>query len=267
MSSAAYFVNKRIWITGASSGIGREMTLQLAHVATQIIVSGRNAESLNEVRKECGVPEKVMIVPMDQSSPASVKDACDIVLSGDLAPDIVFCNGGVSQRAAALETTEGVERYVFETNYFSQVYLAKRVALASINSKSLHLVVTSSLLGKWGFPLRSSYAATKHALHGFFDSMRMETGGNGMKITLVLPGFINTPISINAMNEGGNKSGSMDENQAGGISATVCAQKILEGVAAGKKEFSVGGKETLGLLLRRFFPSLFDKILSKKNPR
>lgn len=267
MSGIKYFEDKRIWITGASSGIGKEITLQLARVSKQLIISGRNLDVLNEVRLESGFPEKIWVLGMDQSSRDSVALACDLILAETHPPDIIFCNGGVSQRAFALDTDEAVERYIFETNYFSQVYIAKRVILGRPHSSQLHLVVTSSLLGKWGFPFRSSYAATKHALHGYFDSLRMETQNSGIKITLVLPGFINTPISVNAVNEGGKMTGSMDSNQAGGISTLECVKKIISGVAAGRKEFSVGGSETLGLWLRRFFPNLFDQILVKKNPR
>lgn len=267
MSGINYFKDKRIWITGASSGIGREITLQLARVSKQLIISGRNLNVLNEVCLESGFPEKIWLLGMDQSSRDSVAKACDLVLAETPPPDIIFCNGGVSQRAFALDTDEAVERYIFETNYFSQVYIAKRLILEKANASPIHLVVTSSLLGKWGFPFRSSYAATKHALHGYFDSLRMETQNRGIKITLVLPGFINTPISVNAVNEGGKMSGSMDENQAGGISTFDCVRKIIDGVAAGRKEFSVGGSETFGLWFRRFLPNLFDRILVRKNPR
>ena len=267
MSSKKYFSNKRVWITGASSGIGKEVALQLADVTSQLIISGRNTETLEALRVHCKFPEKVMVVVMDQSSPESVQQACDMVFSGRDTVDVVFCNGGVSQRALSLDTSEEVERHIFETNYFSQIQIAKRAAQSMDSSKGLHLVVTSSLLGKWGFPLRSSYAASKHALHGYFDSLRMETKESGLRITLVLPGFINTPISKNAMIEDGTLSATMDTNQADGISAFSCAQKIVAGVAAGKKEFSVGGKETLGLLFRRFVPQWFDKMLQRKNPR
>jgi short-subunit dehydrogenase len=267
MNGITYFFDKKIWVTGASSGIGKEITFQLAKAAKQIIISGRNADVLNDVRIQSGFPEKILVLAMDQSSRDSVKRACDFLLSEGEAPDVVFCNGGVSQRAYALKTEEEVERYVFETNYFSQIYIAKRFIQAKVNARELHLVVTSSLLGKWGFPYRSTYSATKHALHGYFDSLRMETRNSGVKISLVLPGFINTPISVNAVNEDGKINGSMDKNQAGGISAFDCARKIIKGVARGKKEFSVGGKETMGLWLRRFFPALFDRVLIKKNPR
>jgi short-subunit dehydrogenase len=267
MRSAGYFKDKRIWITGASSGIGREITLQLIDSASEIIISARNENALNALRHESGHPEKIRIVCMDQSSPESVSKACEKVLASQSVPNIVFCNGGVSQRAKAIDTEEEVERYIFETNYFSQILIVKRMIQSRRDGGLLHFVVTSSLLGKWGFPLRSSYAATKHALHGYFDSLRMETRHSGVKITLVLPGFINTPISIHAMNEGGKSSGTMDGNQAGGISADECARRILSGVAAGKREFAVGGNETFGVMLRRFFPDLFDVVLNRKSPR
>jgi short-subunit dehydrogenase len=133
-----------------------------------------------------------------------------------------------------------------------------------VNRKQGHIIVTSSLLGKWGFFLRSGYSATKHALHGFYDSLRMEIEKEGVRISLVTPGFIATEISMHAVDASGKETGNMDANQAGGISPEACADQILYKLAKGKDEFGVGGKELLGLKLNRFFPRLFQGILRKQ---
>ncbi|MFM7814106.1 MAG: SDR family NAD(P)-dependent oxidoreductase [Flavobacteriales bacterium] len=262
-----YFKGKTIWITGASSGIGEQIACALAPHAGALILSARNAAALELVKKKCSVCPKVIVLPFDLADEQAITQSTTQAYDAVGRIDILFNNGGVSQRASALDTNEEVERQMFQINYFSNVFLAKLVTQRMIEHGGGHLVITSSLLGKWGFHLRSTYAATKHALHGFYDSLRFETESQGMLISLVLPGFIRTEISVHAMDGKGAMTGEMDANQAGGISPEACAKKILDGVARKKSEFGVGGKELLGLKLRRFFPSFFQGILRKKSAR
>ncbi|MFM7730967.1 MAG: SDR family NAD(P)-dependent oxidoreductase [Flavobacteriales bacterium] len=262
-----YFKGKTIWITGASSGIGEQIACALAPHAGALILSARNAAALELVKRKCSVCTKVIVLPFDLADEQAITQSTTQAYDAVGRIDILFNNGGVSQRASALDTNEEVERQMFQINYFSNVFLAKLVTQRMIEHGGGHLVITSSLLGKWGFHLRSTYAATKHALHGFYDSLRFETESQGMLISLVLPGFIRTEISVHAMDGKGAMTGEMDANQAGGISPEACAKKILDGVARKKSEFGVGGKELLGLKLRRFFPSFFQGILRKKSAR
>lgn len=262
-----YFKGKTIWITGASSGIGEQLACALAPSAGVLILSARNAAALALVKENCAACPKVILLPFDLSDEGAITKAVEQAYSEVNRIDVLFNNGGVSQRALALETAEDVERHIFQINYFSNVKLAKLVTTRMIEHGGGHLVVTSSLLGKWGFHLRSTYAATKHALHGYYESLRFETESQGICISLVLPGFIRTEISVHAMDGTGSMTGEMDANQAGGISPDACAKKILIGVAKKKSEFGVGGKELLGLKLRRFFPSFFQGILRKKSAR
>jgi short-subunit dehydrogenase len=181
--------------------------------------------------------------------------------------DILFNNGGISQRSLTSETTIENDRKIFEVNYFGHVQMTKAVLPQMLARKSGHIVTISSLTGKWGFYLRSAYAASKHALHGFFDSLRMEVEDVGIRVTLITPGFIATEISKHAIDKSGNPSGEMDNNQAQGISPEECARQILAGIAAEKNEFGVGGKELRALFLHRYFPKLFKKILKRQAAR
>ena len=179
----SYFSGKKIWITGASSGIGEQLTYQLAASGAQLIISARKTADLEKVKQHCLHPAFVTIVPMDLADENSVKEAAQKVFSLHQSVDVLFNNGGISQRAFALDTSMEVVRKIFEVNFFGNVLLAKLVAEQMLAQKSGHIVVMSSLLGKWGFHMRSSYAATKHALHGFYDSMRMETEKDGLHIS------------------------------------------------------------------------------------
>lgn len=262
---SSYYSGKTIWITGASSGIGEELAYQTAAQGARLILSARREQELQRVANACKGAADVMIVPMDLVNEQSVRDAAALVLSKVKNVDILFNNGGISQRALTLETSMDVVRKMFEVNFFSNVLLAQLVAKRMIENKSGHIVVTSSLMGKWGFYLRSTYAATKHALHGFYDSMRMENEQHGLYITLLTPGFINTNVSKNALNESGVSTGEMDNNQAQGMSAKECVRICLQGIAAKKFEVAAGGKELMGLKLKRFFPMMFEKILRKRS--
>jgi short-subunit dehydrogenase len=259
--------NKTIWVTGASSGIGEALVYRCNAAGAFIVISARRKNELERVRAQCQFPEKIAIVTLDQSNAQTLRPAFEAALSATGRIDIFFNNGGISQRAEALETPIDVDRRIFEINFFSNITLGKWVAEHMVSRNQGHIVVTSSLLGKWGFFLRSGYAATKHALHGFYDSLRMEIESKGVRISLVTPGFIATEISVHAVDASGKETGSMDANQAGGISPETCADQILAKLAKGKDDFGVGGKELLGLKLNRLFPKMFQRILRKQSAK
>lgn len=262
----AYFNEKVIWITGASSGIGKALCEALSASGAWLIISARKREVLEDMRQSLGA-DRVHVVVLDQSSPVSVKEAAAAALQWKGRVDVLFNNGGISQRSEALQTDEAVVRRIMEVNFFANVQLTQAVLPGMVNRGFGHIVVTSSLMGKWGFYLRSAYGASKHALHGYYDSLRMEVESNGVRITLLTPGFIATEISRHALVGDGTLSGDMDQNQAGGMPVDECARRILRGVALGATELPVGGKELNGLWIKRFFPRLFERILRRQQAR
>lgn len=263
----SYYNGKTIWITGASSGIGEALAYNLSGMGANLILSSRRTEELERVKANCSHPDLIDVIPLDLSSSQSVEKALLECLARHKRIDMLFNNGGISQRAEAISTNIEIVRRVMEIDFFSNVALSQGIALHMKEHGGGHIVITSSLMGKWGFYLRSAYAAAKHALHGYYDSMRMEVEQHNIRITLLTPGFIASEISKHALNDKGESTGEMDNNQATGMTTSRCAQEILKGVAAGKTEFGIGGKELLGLKLRRFFPALFEKILRKQSAR
>lgn len=262
-----YFYGKTIWVTGASSGIGEALVYALSEKGANLIISARRTSELERIKQACAHPQNVNILAIDLSSEESVQLAISTCLKEHVRIDMLFNNGGISQRAEAIDTDISVVRRMMEVDFFSNIALSQAVARHMKSNGGGHLIITSSLMGKWGFYLRSAYAAAKHALHGYYDSMRMEVEPHNIRITLLTPGFIASDISKHALNDRGESTGEMDNNQAGGMSTTQCAEAILNGVAAGKTEFGIGGKELLGLKLRRFVPALFEKILRKQSAR
>ena len=260
------FQDQVVWITGASAGIGEALALAFARQGARLILSARNETELQRVAAACA-PATVLVLPLDLADTASlpVNAAEALVRFGRL--DVLLNNGGVSQRSLALETTLEVDRRLMEVNYFGTVALTKAVLPALLAQRSGRIVVISSLVGKFGTPYRSAYAASKHALHGFFDSLRAELPGSGVGISLICPGFIHTGVSVNALTGDGSALGTMDEATERGLAPAEFARRALPVIARGENEAYIGGKETLGVYLKRFLPGVFANMLTRTKVR
>jgi dehydrogenase/reductase SDR family member 7B len=256
-----------IWITGASSGIGEATAKKFSKEGFQVIISARNEAELNRVKSECLNSSEVEVLPLDlidiQTFAEKVKQA--ISFFGKV--DILLHNGGISQRSLIHETGLEVDRKLMEVNFFGTVALTKAMLPHFITQKSGLFAVVSSLVGKFGSPYRSSYAASKHALHGFFDTLRAEHYQDNISVTMICPGFIRTNVSINALTADGSTLGKMDEAQEKGMSPEDCASEIFTAITRKKEEVTIGGKETLAVYLKRFFPGIFSKIIKKAKVR
>lgn len=254
---------KTVWVTGASSGIGEALASAFSRAGARLILSARNLDRLKEVAGRCVDPERHLVLPLDLSDTSNHAKQVRAVLDRLGHIDILVNNGGVSQRCLVSETGMETDRRIMETNFFGTVSLTKAVLPSMLEKKSGHIVVISSLVGKFGTPLRSAYSASKHALHGFFDSLRAEVQDKGIQVTIVCPGFIQTNISVNALTADGTCHGIMDEAQAGGMPAGECAERILQAIEKGREEVLIGGKELLGVYIKRFFPSIFSRMIAK----
>lgn len=261
------FTGKTIWITGASSGIGKAVALELAKEKTHLILSGRNEDALLEVGRLCEKNgSSFQAIPFDLGDEKSVEAAAKRILEQQTKIDALYQFGGISQRSFVCETPLFVDRKIFEVNYFGTIALAKAVLPAMIKSGGGHLAVTSSIVGKFGFPYRSSYSASKQALHGFFESLRAENTTNNINVSIIIPGRIKTNISVNAIDKSGKTHGKMDEGQDKGMSAEKAAIKIIHQLRKQKKEINVGGNEMIMLHIRRFFPRLFYFMAARVKP-
>jgi len=255
------FHNKVVWITGASSGIGEALAYAFAAEGAQLVLSARREEELQRVAKACG---NAYVLPFDMLSVSEHADRVQDVMNNYGRIDYLVLNAGVSQRSFVKDTTFDVYRRLFEVNFFSIVSLTQAVLPVFTAQKSGVFVPIASVAGRISTPRRAAYGATKHALIGFFDSVRAEVFNDGIRVTTILPGYIKTNISLHAMNEKGEAYGKMDPNQAKGLDPNFTAQKILQAVLAGKNEFFVGGfLEGFGLFMKRFFPSIVPFMLRK----
>jgi NAD(P)-dependent dehydrogenase (short-subunit alcohol dehydrogenase family) len=253
-----------VWITGASSGIGEALAYGLSARGAKLILSSRRIAELERVKDSCDHPDQVHILPLDLTDSASLeaKVPAAIALFGHI--DIMVHNGGMSQRAMVADTAIAVHREVMELNYFSYIILTKALLPHFMERRSGYFVVTSSVMGKIGTPMRAAYAASKHALHGYFDSLRAEVGQYGIKVTIIKPGYINTPIAVIAGD--GSFLTSQSEQLGAGLPADEAALQIIRAIQNETYEPYIGkfiGEERLALFVKRFFPKLFTRLIPR----
>lgn len=255
------FQDKTVWITGASSGIGEAIAYELSDRGAKLILSSRRREALEEVKQKCKNPSKVQVITLDLAKADQIAAKVNEALSIFGHIDYLFNNGGISQRSEAINTNMEVIRRVMEINFFGSVALTKAVLPSMIERQSGHIVVTSSVMGKFSTRLRSSYAASKHALHGYFDALRQEVYDDDITVSLVCPGFIKTNVTKNALEGDGSKHDKMGKGQQNGMPADEFAEKLIPKLLKKKEEIYIGGTEIWGIYLKRFFPRLLNKML------
>jgi dehydrogenase/reductase SDR family member 7B len=255
------YKNQTVWITGASSGIGESMAYAFAKQGSKLILSGRDVAALERVKNNCQGASSVDVVRLDLANHEELYKIADEVLQKHGQIDILVNNAGISQRSLAKETVFAVDKLLVDVNLLGTIALTKAVLPSMLERKNGSIVVVSSLMGKFGAPMRSTYAAAKHGLHGFFDALRAECFQENLRVLMVCPGFVKTNISINSVVADGSKQGTMDDATGKGLHPDVVAQKVLKALASGKDEIYVGGKELLGVYLKRFFPALLNKMV------
>lgn len=262
----SYYQNKTIWITGASSGIGEALAIGFAEQGAHLVLSARRSEALEAVAERCtqaNPAAKVLVLPLDVTDEAAMPTAVAAAKNFQGQIDLLINNAGISQRSSCQTTEMSTYRALFEVDVFGQIALTKQVLPIMIEQGSGHIAVTASVAGKMGVPFRTGYSAAKHAVIGFFDSLRSEVSHLNIKVSNITPGFIRTNISKNALAGDGSAFGVTDSNIGQGMSAQECAEVVIKGLSKGKSEIPVGkGMEMHALWIKRFFPRLLEKILA-----
>jgi NADP-dependent 3-hydroxy acid dehydrogenase YdfG len=262
---SSIFSQRVAWITGASSGIGEALALELARQGARLVLSARRADKLRRVATATGLsPADLLVLPLDVTDEAALPGYVARVEAQFGRIDYLFLNAGITQRGLVAETQPDVYRRLMEVNFFGVIGLTQAVLPHMLARRSGQFVVTSSVAGKLGIKQRSGYCASKHALHGFFDSLRAEVTAAGLRVALICPGYIRTPISSSALNATGQAYGKSDQAQEQGMPANELARRMLRAVAAGREEVNIGGKEIFGIYLKRFFPALLSRILRNR---
>ncbi len=262
----SFFNNKIVWITGASSGLGEALAIECAKKKARLVLSARREPELQRVMKECAkfISETdILVLPLDVSALTTADAEVQKIIQKFGRIDILINNAGVVQRSFVSDTPIEVERKIMEINYFGAVVLSKAVLPSMRKQKSGHVVAISSVMGKMGFPGRATYSAAKHALHGYFETFRIEEKENGISAHIICPGYIKTNVSLNAVTAKGGTYGKMDKGQEKGMDPRVAARKVMKAIRTGKFETFFGGKELFAITVKRLFPSLFYRLILK----
>lgn len=264
--------NKVIWLTGASSGIGEAVAYELAKKGAKLILSARRKDELERVKGNClpASQTHIRILPVDLSEPSTLPISAEAAIQIFGHIDMVINNAGISQRSLAKETGLEVDRRIMEVDYFGTIALTKSLLPHFLKRESGHFVTVSSVMGKIGTPYRSGYAAAKHALHGFFDSLRAEVWkeNKNILVTLICPGWVRTNITMHALTGSGDKLNQMDPNTEKGLRPEAFAKKMIRAVEKKKEEVYIGGpKELSAIYLKRFLPGLFSRIIREAKVR
>ena len=262
------FNDQVVWITGASSGIGEALALELSERGARLILSARGEEALLEVQRQCDAitgSAKSHVLPMDITGEESLAANVELAVAWGGRIDMLINNAGISQRSSCLNTNMSTYRRIFEVDVFGQIALTKAVLPVMVEQGHGHMAVTSSVSGKVGVPFRTGYCAAKHAMMGFFDALRTEVDHLNIDVTTITPGYIRTPISSNAIGGDGAAYGREDTEIRGGMNVNDCAKMIVKGFERGKPEIAVGkGFEMNALWVKRFFPNTLLKLAAKQ---
>jgi len=257
-------LDKVIWLTGASSGIGEEMAYQLSAKGARLIISARRVEELERVKNACkGVySDEIKVLPLDLAKADELPEKAKTAKNFFNGIDILINNGGISQRALVIDTDLSVYRKIMEVDYFAPVQLTKLVLPGMLRRKTGQIVTLTSATGIISTPYRSAYAAAKHALHGFFDALHAEVYDSNLRVTLICPGYIQTNVSFNALTGSGKPQQKHDADILKGMPVKKAVSKMIRAIEKEKEEYCFGGfKEMMGVYLKRFFPGLFAKVI------
>lgn len=261
------FAGKVVWITGASSGIGEALVKAFAQGGSRVIASSNDNSRLERVADACsGMKGSVTCVPFDLADTNCIEELVSRVVSEEGRIDMLLNIGGISQRALLIDTPIWLDRRIMEINYFGTIALTKAVLPRMISAGGGHIAATSSISGRFGFPMRSAYSASKQALHGFFETLMIEHRKDNIRVSVIIPGRVQTAISLHALTADGKEHGKMDDGQKGGVTTEKATEQILRGLMRNKREILVGSTELIMLKIRKYLPALFFRIAERIKP-
>ncbi|HET7291133.1 MAG TPA: SDR family oxidoreductase [Vicinamibacteria bacterium] len=255
------FAGKVVVLTGASQGIGHALALALARQRARLVLAARDAARLAEVASECEeLGAEVIPVPTDVAN----FEECRFLIEGAAASfgrlDCLVNNAGIGM-IARFDEVEDLEAYerLMRVNYLSCVHLTHR-ALPHLKKARGLVVAVASLAGLTGVPTRTAYAASKHAVIGFFESLRVELLGSGVDVTIVAPDFVVSQIHRRAMGSDGKALGASPMQEGRIMSAERCAELIVEAMERRRRLAVLSLRGKLGRFVRLLAPGLIDRI-------
>jgi len=261
MKKIDFFSEKVVIVTGASSGIGKQLAVQLARNGARLALAARNEKKLEHVAKECHQRgAQALVIPTDVTQQLQCENLIKHTVEAFGSIDTLINNAGITmcERFDEIHDLRVMEQ-IMGVNYFGSVYCTY-YALPYLKKTSGTIVGIASLTGKTGVPTRSFYAASKHAMAGFFDSLRIELTDSGVRVTMVYPGFVATEVRKRAFGTNSTSSRRNPPNEPDVMTAETCAELILNATAQRKRELVMTFRGRLGVWLKLIAPGLTDRI-------
>lgn len=262
----APFASKVVLVTGASSGIGAELARQFAAAGARVALAARDAERLEAVATQCRTAGgDALVVPCDVSIEASCRDAVATTIAHYGSLDILVNNAGLGSRGRFEDITDlSIFERLMRVNFLGSVWCTAH-ALPHLKQSRGIVVAISSLAGLTGVPGRSAYGATKHAMAGFFDSLRVELAPSGVHVMLVYPGFVFSEINTRALAPDGQPFGDRAYKRKKGetMETDECCRLILQAVARRDRDLVMTWRGKFGRMLKLVSPALIDRIASR----
>jgi dehydrogenase/reductase SDR family protein 7B len=257
------YKNKVVWITGATSGIGEALAYEFARRGARLVLSARRLEQLEAVQQKCEEPARHIVLPLDVSKTDELATKVGDVLVECGEIDVLINNAGISQRSLVKDTGLDVDRRIMEVDFFGPVALTKAVLPHMLARGQGQLIVVSSVAGLVATPLRSAYAAAKHAIAGFYNALRAEVFDAGVRVAVIYPGFVRTDITLHALEGDGAAHGVIDPKLAEGIAPDVFAARVVAALARGEEHIVIAGREKLAVYLGRLSPNLLARVIRR----
>jgi short-subunit dehydrogenase len=258
------FKDKVVMITGASSGIGRELAHQLAAQGAWLSLAARDAQRLETVVIECRtLGGKAIAVRTDVSDPAQCEAWVRKTIEHFQGIDVLVNNAGITMWANFADIQDlDIPEKIMRVNYLGSLYCT-HFALPYLEQTKGLIVGISSLTGKTGVPTRSAYAASKHAMAGFFDSLRIELAPSGVGVSMIYPGFVASEVRQRAFGPDGKPLGESPVKEGEVMPVEVCARLIVRAMSRRQRELVMTLRGKLGLWLKLIAPALVDRIAAQ----
>jgi short-subunit dehydrogenase len=251
---------KVIIITGASSGIGKALAIEFAARGAKLSLGARNSERLNAISEQLEGSSEVLITTTDVTNEMDCRNLVDRTIDRFGRIDILINNAGISMRALFDEVELKVIHQVMDTNFWGTVYCSKYALPYLLKAKG-SLVGISSVAGFKGLPGRTGYSASKFAMHGFLDVVRMENMKKGLHVLLACPGFTASNIRNLSLTKDGSSQGETPLNEDKLMPAEEVARYICNAIEKRKRTLILTGQGKMTVLLNKFFPSFMDKMV------
>jgi short-subunit dehydrogenase len=257
--------DRLVWVTGACSGIGEALSYELSRRGADLVLSSNRPDALEDARQNCDRPEDHVVQPLDLTEPSTLRAAAEQVHEGVGPVDVLVNNAGIGHGGPAAKTDVDDVRQVMEINFFGTLQLTKAVLPRMQERQAGQIAVVSSIAGKVALPKAAAYAASKHAVQAWFESLRAEVHDDGIQVTVACPGFTQTNIASNAITTDDESSQTVAALVAEGMPPRECAEALADALEANRAEVIVGSwEEKLLVYLQRFVPSLVRRLARRE---